>query len=125
MLIMQSSCSRAGSRRPAPGALMTGLPAMVKSIRIWPSPGVPISSAMNAAGTWPSTSGTPETRDDHLPKARGPSLAVDAIHAIGHATGLPHISPPGRSNFPTTMLTTSTSHDASVPNSWLQSPMRP
>ena len=35
------------------------------------------------------------------------------------------MSPPARSNLPTTMLTTSTSHDANVPNSWLHSPMRP
>ena len=80
-------------------------------------------------GTRPAPGPAPrarrDTRDVQLPKPRGPSLAVDAIHAIGHATGLPHMSPPGRSNLPTTMFTTSTSHDASVPNSWLHSPMRP
>ena len=122
---MHSSSGSAASRRAESGTLMTGLPATVKSIAIWPSPGVAISSARKAAGTCPSTSGTPETRDFHRPNRGAPSLAVDAIHAIGQAIGLPHIRPPGRSNLPTTMFTTSTSHEASVPNSWLHSPMRP
>ena len=40
----------------------TGLPAIVTSARIWPSPGVSISSARHATGSSPKTSGSPRTR---------------------------------------------------------------
>ena len=46
----------------AAGVDSTGLPATVISARIWPSPGVAISSARHDTGTWPSTSGAPRTR---------------------------------------------------------------
>ena len=44
---------------------------------------------------------------------------------MDHATGLENIEPPARSRLPVTMLSTSTSHEARVPNSWLHVPMRP
>ena len=40
----------------------TGLPAAVIIARIWPSPGVSISSDMVTAGSSPPNSGSPRTR---------------------------------------------------------------
>ena len=41
------------------------------------------------------------------------------------ATGFPNIIPPGTSKLAVSRFTTSISHEASVPNSWLHKPMRP
>ena len=73
---------------------------------------------------------------EHLGDAAHARLPLPELHAVGergvraasstpHAIGLPNISPPGRSKLPVRMFTTSTSHDVSVPNSWLHVPMRP
>ncbi len=79
-LIMQSSPSRAASRRSPPGVDRTGLPATVNSARICPSPGVAISSARHDTGTCPSTSGAPRTRlcpaaEVRRRRPRGPASA--------------------------------------------------
>ena len=50
----------------------------MNSARIWPSPGVAISSARHDTGTWPSTSGAPRTR--RLP----PAEVRDATLEPGH-----------------------------------------
>jgi hypothetical protein len=125
-LIMQSSPSSAASSRSPPGVDRTGFPATVNSARICPSPGVAISSARHDTGTWPSTSGAPRTRLVHRPKlAAPPSSPGMGIVDTDHADGRGNISPPGTSKCRVRMLTTSTSQLASVPNSWLQSPIRP
>ena len=123
MLIIASSIGSASSSRPASGADSTGLPAIVMSARTCPSPGVAISSARHDSGAWPSTSGAPRTRVCHRPVLSGPRRrAVDEIVAIA---GRGNSAPPSMPKCPVRMLTTSTNHDASVPNSWLHRPMRP
>ena len=92
---------------------------------ICPGPGVAISSARHDAGTCPSTSGAPRTRERQRPNCGRPFAFVDAIQVIGNGTGFGNIRQPGRSKLPVTIASTSTSHDASVPNSWLHRPMRP
>src|SRR6476469_1263606 len=67
----------------------------------------------------------PRTRDFHCPSCTPSASAGLGSEFTPHAIGLPNIRPPGRSKFPVRMLTTSTSHDVSVPNSWLHVPMRP
>ena len=122
---MQSSIGRASSSWAESGALMTGLAAMVMRPCSWPSPGVAISSARHEHGTWPSTSGAPRTRLVQRPNSGSPITLVSAFQTSGSAIGLPNIIPPSTSKWPVRMLTTSTSQEARVPNSWLQRPMRP
>ncbi len=98
---------------------------MVMSPRIWPSPGVAISSARQDTGTWPRTSGAPRTRLRHRPNSYPFAHCGLGSEESDHAIGLPNIMPPGRSKLAVKMFTTSMSHDASVPNSWLHNPMRP
>ena len=88
-----------------------------------PSPGVSISSASAATGSSPRTSGSPRTRVAKRPKrgSRGPS--GPELRCAAAASG--NSAPPGRSRLPVSTLSTSTSHDASVPNSCVQVPMRP
>ncbi len=88
-LIMQSSPSSAASRRSPPGVERTGLPATVKSARIWPSPGVAISSARHETGTWPSTSDAPRTRVFQRPKFSTPPSRP----GIGQIRRAPHRRP--------------------------------
>ena len=118
---MQSSWGRAASSRPESGAEITGLPQITTRALIWPSPGVSISSARHDSGTWPITSGAPRTRLVQRPISTGSSRGR---RAIDQATGLAHISPPSRSRLPVRAQITSGSHEARVPNSWLQVPMR-
>ncbi len=47
----------------------------VTSARIWPSPGVSISSARHTTGSSPKNSGSPRTRDVRRPKRDAPPLA--------------------------------------------------
>ncbi len=104
---------------------MTGLPAMTTSARIRPSPGVAISSARQDTGYWPSTSGAPRTRLVQRLKPQPSAWSGGRTVTIDQLAGLANIEPPGRSRFPVRMLSTSTSQEARVPNSWLQVPMRP
>jgi hypothetical protein len=64
---MSSSCGSAASSAAPLGQLSTGLPALTKSARIRPSPGVWISCGMSDAGIAPSTSGKPPTRERFSP----------------------------------------------------------
>jgi hypothetical protein len=52
---------------------------------------------------------------------------LPAVEPIGPppVAGRLNIIPPSTSRLPVRMLTTSTSQDASVPNSWVQVPIRP
>ena len=70
-LIMQSSPASASSSRSPPGVDSTGLPATVNSARIWPSPGVAISSARHDTGTWP----------EHLGRAAHAALPAAEVSA--------------------------------------------
>ena len=64
---------RAPGPAPAPsGVDSTGLPAMVTIARIWPSPGVSISSRITAAGSSPANSGMSRTRLRHTSWWPGP-----------------------------------------------------
>ena len=122
-LIIASSIGSAASSRPASGADSTGLPAIVISARTRPSPGVSISSARHDSGAWPSTSGALRTRVCHRPVFTGPRRR--AVCEIVAMAGVGNIAPPSTSRCPVSTFTTSTAHEASVPNSWLHSPMRP
>jgi hypothetical protein len=122
---MKSSSGSAASSRSASGALSTGLPAITISARVWPGPGVAISSARQETGTWPSTSGAPRTRDFQRWKTKPSANSGLGRLVSDHATGSAHILPPSRSRLPVNTFSTSTSHEASVPNSWLHSPIRP
>ena len=59
---MNSSDDSARSTCAPFGVDSTGLPAMVSSARICPSPGSRMSSASVATGSSPPTSGRPRTR---------------------------------------------------------------
>ena len=80
---------------------------------------------MHDTGTWPSTSGAPRTRDFQRWKVKPFAYSGFGSETSDQAIGFDHILPPSRSRFPVSAFSTSTSHEASVPNSWLQSPMRP
>ena len=101
------------------------MPAIVISALIWPGPGVAISSAMHEIGTWPSTSGAPRTRLRQRPNSKPSANSGGVRFESDQAIGFENIAPPSRSRLPVSTLTTSTSQDVSVPNSWLQVPMRP
>ena len=98
---------------------------MVKSALIWPSPGVAISSARQERGNCPSTSGAPRTRLRKRPNSKPSANSGGRIEVSDHAMGLANIEPPSRSRFPVSTFSTSTNQEASVPNSWVQVPMRP
>jgi len=123
MAMRQSSRGSASSRFWESGTEIAGLAAMLMRALIWPFPGVAISSARHEHGTWPRISGAPRTRLRHRPNSGSPMIFVSGIHVIGTAAGFPNNMPPDLSNCPAMMLTTSTSHDASVPNSWLHKPI--
>jgi hypothetical protein len=123
MLIMASSSGSAAPSRPASGAESAGFPAMVMSALICPSPGVSISSARHDSGAWPMTSGAPRTRVRQRPVVTGPRRR--AVEDKAAMAGRGKRSPPSVSKCPVSTFTTETSHVASVPNSWLHSPMRP
>ena len=122
---MKSSDASARERRPAFGVETAGLPATVMSARTWSSPGVSISSARHAAGSSPSTSGSPRTllvrRPSRSPRPRpgSPRLLAPPVAGSGN------IAPPARSRLPVSVLSTSTSHDATVPNACVVVPIRP
>ncbi len=122
---MHSSSGSAASRRAASGADSTGLPAMVMSALIWPSPGVAISSARQETGNWPSTSGAPRTRLRQRPNSKPSANSGGVSEVSDQAMGFANIEPPSRSRFPVSTFSTSTSQEARVPNSWVQVPMRP
>ena len=118
---MKSSEASAASSRAPFGVLSTGLPAMVMSARTWPGPGVSISSARQATGSSPNTSGAPRTRLVKRPKRAPRPLPVPRLPCAGSG----NIAPPGRSRLPVSALRTSTSQLAVVPNAWVVVPMRP
>ena len=106
------------------GVLSAGLPAIVISARTCPSPGVSISSARQAAGSSPYTSGAWRTRLVRRPKRTPlPRPGVPRVLALPLAAFV-NMAPPTWSRCPASTLTTSTSQLASVPNSCVQVPMR-
>ena len=121
----RSSPSSARSIRAEFGVERAGLPASVISARTWPSPGTSISSASAATGSSPRLSGRPRTRvcqrPTVIPRPRPGSPAL--LRCPAAASG--NMAPPGRSRLPVRTLSTSTSHDASVPNSCVVVPIRP
>ena len=122
---MNSSASRARSSPRASGVETTGLPATVIRARTRPSPGVRISSARAATGNSLKCSARPRTRVWRRPnRAPRPRPAAPEVLAPP-AAGVVNIAPPGRSRLPVSTLMTSTSQEASVPNSWVHVPMRP
>jgi hypothetical protein len=125
MLTMKSSSSRAPASWSLLGVDRTGLPASVTSARIWPSPGVRISSASTDTGYSPITSGWPLTLLWPRPTVKPrPEPGLPRVVAPP-ATGVGNIDPPGRSRLPLSTLTTSINHDAVEPNSVVVVPMRP
>jgi hypothetical protein len=122
---MHSRSGSAASSLEASGAEITGLPAIVISARMRPSPGVVISSARQDMGTWPKTSGAPRTRLRQRPNTKPSANSGDGSVARGHAIGLANIDPPGRSRLPVSTFSTSIAQEARVPNSWLHVPIRP
>ncbi len=122
---MKSRPSSAASRRSAFGVDRAGLPATVISALIWPSPGVSISSAMQATGSSPNVSGSPRTRLFQRPIGMPRPLPGLPVAFLAPAAALVNIAPPGSSRLPVSRLSTSTSQEASVPNSCVQVPIRP
>ena len=122
---MKSSEPSAAWSRSLLGVETTGLPAIVISARTWPSPGVSISSARQATGSSPNTSARPRTRLANRPiRAPRPRPGVPAALEWPAAPS-GNIAPPARSRLPVSRLSTSTSQLATVPNSWVQVPIRP
>src|SRR5439155_200683 len=82
---MNSSVASARSSRCPPGDDSTGLPALVTSARIWPSPAVSISSASTLIGSSPPNSGLPETRERQRanPPSKPRYLAIGAVGGLG------------------------------------------
>ena len=124
MASMKSSPSTARVRRSEFGVETSGLPAIVTSARIWPSPGVSISSASAATGSSPYDSGRPRTRLAQRPKRRPLPLPPAPDEFFWPAAARVNMAPPSRSRLPVRTFRTSTSQLASVPNSCVQVPMR-
>jgi len=123
-LTMNSRLSSAAARRAPFGADSTGFVASVISARIWPGPGVSISSARQTIGNSPITSGAPRTRLRCRPSATPRPRPAGPLVFAANAAACGNIAPPGVSRWPVRMLSTSTSQLASVPNSCVQLPMR-
>ncbi len=101
------------------GVDRTGFPAIVTMPRIWPSPGVSISSPSTATGNSPPNSGSPRTRECHR---AGPPV----LHGSTASTaGVVNIAPPARSRLPVNTFSTSRSQVDTAPNAWVEVPMRP
>ena len=113
-------------RRPAFGVLTAGLPANVNSARIWPSPGR--VDLLGQAGDRAARREPPAGRARGCASGRAgspcPCPGVPRVFAAPAAACV-NIAPPGRSRLPVSTLSTSTSQLASVPNSWVQVPIRP
>ena len=108
---MKSSFSKAAAMRLPFGAESTGLPASVTMARIWPSPGVSISSASAAEGRSPSVSGRPRTRLFQRPAPSRPPMR--ATRPMSNA-GVVNIGPPSRPSRPETMFSRSRATQALV-----------
>ncbi len=113
----------AASSRPPSGVDSTGLPAMVTRARTWSSPGVSISSASEATGISPRTSGRSRTRLFQRPVVKPRPPPSVPRRREWAASG--NMAPPGRSRFPVTRLRASTAQAASVPKATVWVPMRP
>jgi hypothetical protein len=107
------------------GVDTSGLPASVTRARTWPSPGVSISSARHETGSSPNISGSPRTRLSQRPSRTPRPLPPLPDEFFCATAARANITPPSRSRFPVSTFSTSTSHEASVPNSCVQVPTRP
>ena len=92
----------------------SGLPALVTSARIRPSPGVSISSARHETGSSPSASGSPRTRLCQRPVLKPLPVPGSPEVLRAPAAALVNIAPPSRSRLPVSAFTTSTSQLASA-----------
>src|SRR5205809_763848 len=118
---MKSSLSKAAARRFPLGTESTGLPASVTIARIWPRPGVSISSASTVAGRSPSVSGKPRTR---LCQRSWPSRPpIRATRPMSKA-GVVNIGPPSRPSRPVTMFSRSVAKVATVAYTPTHTPTR-
>jgi hypothetical protein len=124
-LTMNSSDASPFVSRPPFGFERAGLPAIVMSARICPSPGVSISSARQATGSSPKTSGVLLTRLVRRPKRTPlPRPGMPRVFTAPTAAFV-NIAPPSWSRWPVSVFRTSTSQEARVPNSCVHVPMRP
>ena len=123
---MSSSESSARPSRCESGVESAGLPAIVSIALIWPSPGS--LDLLRQAGD--------RKLAERLGQAPNPALTSAPARNRGRARAGPlellwpaaasvNIAPPSRSRLPVSTLRTSTSQLASVPNSWVQVPIRP
>ena len=115
-----------GRAAPQSGVDSTGLPATVISARIWPSPGVSISSARHTTGQLAVDLGQaahPRACAARTAR-RGPCRGVPPVLALP-VGGLGEHRAAGPVEVAGEHVSTSTSHDASVPNSCVHVPMRP
>ena len=121
---MNSSSAKDLASRSPFGVDKIGLPPTITIARIWPSPGVEISSAIAEAGYSPSTSGCLPTREWPRPVRKPlPEPPAPRVFPLP-ATGNGNIAPPTRSRLPVKIFTTSTSHEAVVPNAVVVVPIR-
>ena len=108
-----------GVAEAEPAGVDDGLPAMHTSPRIWPSPGVVISSASTDTGSSPPNSGSPRTRVDQAQVPAADQLLADHVdrRAGEHR-------PPGRSRLPVRMLIACAAHCATLPYACVDAPIR-
>ena len=118
---MKSSPSSASSSRAPSGVDSTGLPERVSIVRIWPGPGVVISSRSADTGSSPAVSGRPRTRDCQASWWPRPIRPVPTASIAGEV----NIAPPTESRLPVTMLSRLTAHWHTEPNSCVETPTRP
>jgi hypothetical protein len=113
----RSNCSRAASSFAPSGPDTTGLPELITKARIWPSPGVVISSGRSARPWAPAIISRPRNL------LRWAGLARSNIRS---ASTYPRSNrrPPGRSIQPVMTLRTWPSHSAMVPASCRDTPVR-
>ena len=83
-----------------------------------------ISSARQATGSSPYVSASPRTRLCQRPKRTPLPLPPAPEEFFWAAAARGNMAPPSRSRLPVSTLSTSTSQLASVPNSWVQVPIR-
>ena len=117
---MKSSVPNASSSLRPFGVDSTGLPATVTIARIWPSPGVTISSAIVDDRQLAAELGQPA--DPALPHAEV-ATAEHRSGAFDRRRG--NIVPPGRSRLPVMMLSTWIAHWQIAPNCCVDTPTRP
>ena len=97
------------------------MPATVSTARIWPSPGVSISSRKALTGSSPPNSGSSRTRLRQTSKWPRPTIALPTMSIAGSVNS----TPPSRSKLPVRMFRHWIAHWQIEPKPWVDRPIRP